>query len=711
MEETRNEYPKAKNVLQVRNADSYTNDILDKIRAAGIEVVTDKDEFDRILQQKEKLQKMSTSFSKIDFGTVEQWQIEEAKDIGLDLSDYKHQLTSEFITHVIKHHGNQITEASRGNVAITKDDLKSINEIITSADRVVYGVTRKEIVAGQLIDRQRIIYAKNQTDGTSLYFEEVLEGKKNKRLRGKTFFKRNGSIDDNTLLLILGNNKKRDNIEKAIIKAHPDVAVSSLSQHQNVDVAAVSTVSELNKSISDFVDKSITDYVNSKIQTYIVNSQIYGFVHKGKIYLNPEIMNSNAAVHEYTHLWDAYTQKTNPELWDKGLDLFRNTKYWDEVISDPNYQDIKDDENLVLSEIHSRICGDIAEKVLEQIAQLDGEQVKLDAIDWNKETWNYIQENFYDVQLIGNDLSKFLSTPMKDLMSEKNIILETKLDIESQNKFSENQNKHTGEKNMEKTRNEYPNAKDVLDNLEKKDFTGYWIPAYNANLILKGLQNGNSPLAPDEDGKVTCVPIYNANTGFMVEGNKLIPLQIKKIESGYESNVVGTTKSIVAAGTQKKSGEKGVWFNFKDKNSSEIHQAQFIFPEQMEKPEKFIEYSNKLEHKGKEKNWNGLADKKYLADKTLVIDRGGKYLAAYFANGYQGLNVMATKKAFDEFVKEITPILENEKKGMEKDKKIMSLNDYVFNAEKEKNEIIKSFNSDRQVKNKIQKRENEGYTL
>lgn len=431
--------------IEPQSNNSYTDEILDKIRAAGIEVVTDKDEFDRILQQKEKLQKMSSSFSKIDFGTVEQWQIEEAKDIGLDLSDYKHQITSEFITHVIKHHGNQITEASRGNIAITKDDLKSINEMITSADRVVYGVTRKEIVAGQLIDRQRIIYAKNQPDGTSLYFEEVLEGKKNKRLRGKTFFKRNGSIDDKSLLAILGNNKKRDNIEKAIIKVHPDVAVSSLSQHQNVDVAAVSTVSELNESISDFVDKSITDYVNSKIQTYTVNSQIYSFVHNGKIYLNSEIMNSNAAVHEYTHLWDAYTQKTNPELWNKGLELFKDSKYWNEVISDPNYQDINDDENLVLSEIHSRICGDIAEKVLNRIAELDGEQVKLDTIDWDEETWKYITEEmgfqqfnnvFHrypyinpELEIRTSNLKDFLSTPMKDLMSEKKISVKKELNI------------------------------------------------------------------------------------------------------------------------------------------------------------------------------------------------------------------------------------------------------------------------------------------
>lgn len=118
--------------------------------------------------------------------------------------------------------------------------------------------------------------------------------------------------------------------------------------------------------ISDVNDNpSISETKNkSTIQEMVTSDNIYGFVHNGKIYLNPEIMNSNAAVHEYTHLWDAYTQQTNSELWNKGFEIFKDTKYWNEVISDPNYQDIKDDENLILSEIHARIQGDITEQFL-----------------------------------------------------------------------------------------------------------------------------------------------------------------------------------------------------------------------------------------------------------------------------------------------------------------------------------------------------------
>ncbi|MCQ2596540.1 MAG: YifB family Mg chelatase-like AAA ATPase [Treponema sp.] len=153
------------------------------------------------------------------------------------------------------------------------------------------------------------------------------------------------------------------------------------------------------------------------------NGLTYGFVHNGKIYLNPEIINSNAAVHEYTHLWDAYTQKTNPELWNKGLEIFKDTKYWNEVISDPNYQDIKDDENLVLSEIHARIQGDIAEQVLNRIAELDGDETKLNAIDWDQEVMEFISSSLdLPVELKNSEeLKNFLTMPLKDLVDEKNI--------------------------------------------------------------------------------------------------------------------------------------------------------------------------------------------------------------------------------------------------------------------------------------------------
>lgn len=151
---------------------------------------------------------------------------------------------------------------------------------------------------------------------------------------------------------------------------------------------------------------------------------VYGFTHEGKIYLNPDVLSSNTPIHEYTHLWDKYTENTNPELWEKGKEAFKQTSLWNEVISDPNYADIRDDENLVLSECHARICGNIAEKVLERIAAENGEIAKVAVIDWDKEVWTYIAENYsHDITKFAS-VAEFMTMPMKDFWNEKEINIE-----------------------------------------------------------------------------------------------------------------------------------------------------------------------------------------------------------------------------------------------------------------------------------------------
>ena len=150
--------------------------------------------------------------------------------------------------------------------------------------------------------------------------------------------------------------------------------------------------------------------------------KIYGFSHQGKIYLNPEIATSETPLHEYTHLWDNYIQNTNRELWEKGKNILRNTKFWEEVKDDPNYAEIAEDEDLLLSEVHAQICGKMADAILAKIQEQDGELTKNTVIDWNNETWTYIVQEFGLENLWNNEtketlenLKEFLSRPMKDL--------------------------------------------------------------------------------------------------------------------------------------------------------------------------------------------------------------------------------------------------------------------------------------------------------
>ena len=50
--------------------------------------------------------------------------------------------------------------------------------------------------------------------------------------------------------------------------------------------------------------KHKSEFVNDMdLVFYTQNNQTYGFAYNGKIYLDPELMNIEVAVHEYTHLW------------------------------------------------------------------------------------------------------------------------------------------------------------------------------------------------------------------------------------------------------------------------------------------------------------------------------------------------------------------------------------------------------------------------
>lgn len=183
------------------------------------------------------------------------------------------------------------------------------------------------------------------------------------------------------------------------------------------------------------------NYPNPPAQTMTLSDgKTYGFAYEGKIYLNPEIMNSEVAVHEYTHLWDNYIQRTNPKLWEKGKDIFQNTKFWEDVKADPNYADISDNDDLLLSEVHAKICGKMADVILNKIIERDGELTKDTVINWENEVDDYIYETFESERTLDdgrtikakgygafgtvvdiNAIRTWFAQPMKDLMNSKNI--------------------------------------------------------------------------------------------------------------------------------------------------------------------------------------------------------------------------------------------------------------------------------------------------
>lgn len=252
-----------------------------------------------------------------------------------------------------------------------------------------------------------------------------------------------------------------------------------------------------------FLEHDILDDLRRGTEFLIKDNQTYGFTHNGKVYLNPEIMNSNAAVHEYTHLWDKYTQNSNPELWERGKEILSKTHLWSEVKADPNYADISNDDDLILSEVHSRICGRVAQQVLERIAREDGEIARDRAIDWDREVWEYLSSEFltaedkeilFEGQHTKEQINEFISLSLKDLMEEKEIALFQSME-QSKDAALELKSDSPKERVREITSQLEKGVKDLFESKKYKEYLDVMskFHRYSANnLQLIALQNPNA---------------------------------------------------------------------------------------------------------------------------------------------------------------------------------------------------------------------------
>ena len=115
-------------------------------------------------------------------------------------------------------------------------------------------------------------------------------------------------------------------------------------------------------------DLKVTDHVQ-----FMKTPQgtVYGWTVGGKIYLTKAGLNPETPIHEYTHIWANAMRVHNAEGWNSIKDLLKDTPVWVQVLNDPNYSDIKDDEDAVASEVLSRISGkENAKKFEEQANQM-----------------------------------------------------------------------------------------------------------------------------------------------------------------------------------------------------------------------------------------------------------------------------------------------------------------------------------------------------
>ena len=423
----------------VKNDNQKMNFVQEKLAAAGIEVVKDKAEFERILNNVEILQKMTEENSVEDLFVSSNDENLDSEIDKLTVNDI--HLKNDFI-EISKETPFILRQCGLDNYPVCMYKQKLARALFLEKEE--FGERRTHGHKGEFTDKDvkevfsnlgNPRYVFNSTKNNSIPDDFYVIGvydqfdKNNNPMMVSFHFNKNTKeVEANWVTAVYGRNKidiMKNWVEKGYLLYINDLEIEKASAE--VGTLYMRVIHNANAYSKKIIRKS--DFVNNlDMLFYKLHNQTYGFAHNGKIYLNPEIANSEVAIHEYTHLWDNYIQRTNSNLWEIGKNIFKNTHYWNDVKADPNYADIADNDDLLLSEVHAQLVGKMAEEVLNKIIERDGELTKDSIIDWDKECWLWLSNEIAGVELEESevnqrfkDMTSFLSMTMKDFMSGKNI--------------------------------------------------------------------------------------------------------------------------------------------------------------------------------------------------------------------------------------------------------------------------------------------------
>ena len=88
------------------------------------------------------------------------------------------------------------------------------------------------------------------------------------------------------------------------------------------------------------------------------NGTAKGWTNGLEIWITKDRIDAETPVHEYTHIWTFALMKKNPKLWAEIKNLLKDSEWVDKIQSMDEYKDTLDNEDLLYSEVLSRISGE-----------------------------------------------------------------------------------------------------------------------------------------------------------------------------------------------------------------------------------------------------------------------------------------------------------------------------------------------------------------
>jgi len=162
------------------------------------------------------------------------------------------------------------------------------------------------------------------------------------------------------------------------------------------------------------------------------NSTVYGYVLDGVIYLAPDGMNAETAVHEYTHLWVRAMRKYNPNAWRSILSLLRkNEDLFNKVKVEMGYDPARHNENDVASEMIARYTEDagLLYREAQEVVGFNNSMesaIKINSIVNRirmalNDFWNWVGKTLFDIPSF-NSMDEVANQVLYDLFNETNLV-------------------------------------------------------------------------------------------------------------------------------------------------------------------------------------------------------------------------------------------------------------------------------------------------
>lgn len=150
------------------------------------------------------------------------------------------------------------------------------------------------------------------------------------------------------------------------------------------------------------LDRQLKAIVQPGVQYLKGKGVVYGYTDGKEIVLNQEHLNPNTPIHEYQHIWRTAAKAKNPELIEHGDNLIKQTEWFKNLQSDPNYKHLSEEK--LCDEAFARLTGDEGEAILEQMAKDAIKENPLDTAkelsvinklkEWLKKFWYWTLETF-----------------------------------------------------------------------------------------------------------------------------------------------------------------------------------------------------------------------------------------------------------------------------------------------------------------------------